>query len=106
NSIIGLRSRIDKGVDLQDSIVMGSDYFESLDEIGNDISIGKPHIGIGENSVILRAIIDKNVRIGKNVKLLNQDGATEREADDRSFYIRDGIIIIPKNAVIPDGTVI
>lgn len=106
NSIIGLRSRIDNGVDIQDSIVMGSDYLESFDEIRNDLANFKPHIGIGENSVIRRAIIDKNVRIGKNVKLLNQDGATEREAADKSFYIRDAIIIIPKNAIIPDGTVI
>ena len=106
NSIIGLRSRIDKGVDIQDSIVMGSDYFESLAELTSDVATGKPHIGIGENTVMRRAIIDKNVRIGKDVKLLNQDGAMEREADDKSFYIRDGIIIIPKNAVIADGTVI
>ncbi len=106
NSIIGLRSRIDNGVDIQDSIVMGSDYFESFAEIRNNIANNTPHIGIGENSVIRRAIIDKNVRIGKNVKLLNQDGAENRDADDRSFYIRDGIIIIPKNAVIADGTVI
>jgi glucose-1-phosphate adenylyltransferase len=105
NSIIGLRSRIDRG-DIQDSIVMGADYFESLDEINNNIANGKPHIGIGENSVIRRSIIDKNVRMGKNVKLLNQDNAENRDADDGSFYIRDGIIIIPKNAVIPDGTVI
>ncbi len=106
NSIIGLRSRIDKGVDIQDSIVMGSDFFESFAEIRGNIGNDKPHIGIGENTVIRRAILDKNVRIGKNVKLLNQDGAVDREADDRSFYIRDGIIIIPKNAVIADGTVI
>lgn len=106
NSIIGLRSRIDNGVDIQDSIVMGSDFFESFAEIRHNIGKDKPHIGIGENTVIRRAIIDKNVRIGKNVKLLNQDGAENRDADDKSFYIRDGIIIIPKNAVIADGTVI
>ncbi len=106
NSIIGLRSRIDKGADIQDSIVMGSDFFESFAEIRNNIANNTPHIGIGENCVIRRAIIDKNVRIGKNVKLLNQDGAENRDADDKSFYIRDGIIIIPKNAVIADGTVI
>jgi len=106
NSIVGLRSRIDNGVDIRDSIIMGSDLFESFAEIRHNIAKDKPHIGIGENSVIRRAIIDKNVRIGKNVKLLNQDGAENRDADDRSFYIRDGIIIIPKNAVIADGTVI
>lgn len=106
NSIVGLRSRIDKGVDIQDSIVMGSDYFESISEIASNMSNNKPHIGIGENTVIRRSIIDKNVRIGKNVQLLNRDEAENHDADDRSFYIRDGIIIIPKNGVIPDGTVI
>lgn len=106
NSIIGLRSRIDKGVDIQDAIIMGSDYFETFEEIRNNIVNGNPHIGIGENTIIRRSIIDKNVRIGNNVKLINQDGAENREADDKSFYIRDGIIIIPKNAVIADGTVI
>ena len=106
NSIIGLRSRIDSGVDIQDSIVMGADVFESLTEIENNITNNAPHIGIGENTIIRRSIIDKNVRIGKNVKLINQDGAENRDSDDRSFYIRDGIIIIPKNAVINDGTLI
>jgi glucose-1-phosphate adenylyltransferase len=106
NSIIGLRSRIDSGVDIEDSIIMGSDVYESLSEIQGNMTRNAPHIGIGENTVIRRSIIDKNVRIGKNVKLINQGGATDRDADDRSYYIRDGIIIIPKNAVIADGTVI
>jgi glucose-1-phosphate adenylyltransferase len=106
NSIIGLRSRIDNGVQIEDSIVMGSDIYESLGEIQGNITNNAPHIGIGENTIIRRSIIDKNVRIGKNVKLVNQGGAVERDADDKSFYIRDGIIIIPKNAVIADGTVI
>lgn len=106
NSIIGLRCRIDKGTDIQDSIVMGSDLFESISEITSNIANQTPHIGIGENTIIRRSIIDKNVRIGKNVQLLNRDGAENFESEDRSFYIRDGIIIIPKNAVIPDGTVI
>lgn len=106
NSIIGLRSRIDKGVDIQDSIIMGADYFESFEEIGSNIATNTPHIGIGENTVIRRSIIDKNVRIGRNVKLLNQGGADRRDSNDGSFYIRDGIIIIPKNGIIADGTVI
>ncbi len=106
NSIIGLRSRIDKGADIEDSIVMGSDFFESITEIQTNITNSKPHIGIGENTMIRRSIIDKNVRIGKNVRLVNQDGADHRDADDKSFYIRDGIIIVPKNALIADGTVI
>ncbi len=106
NSIIGLRSRIDAGVDIEDSIVMGSDLFESLDEISQNIVDKRPHIGIGENSVIRRSIVDKNVRIGRNVKLLNRDKVENADGSDGSYYIRDGIIIIPKNAVIADDTVI
>ncbi|CAN5577455.1 glucose-1-phosphate adenylyltransferase [soil metagenome] len=103
-SIIGLRSRIDNGVDIEDSIIMGSDVFESLTEILANIANQKPHIGIGQNTTIRRSIIDKNVRIGNNVKLLNRNGLQNFDAPDKSLYIRDGIIIVPKNAVIPDGT--
>lgn len=104
NSIIGLRSRIDKGVVLEDSIVMGSDFFESIGEISTNIERGLPHVGIGRDSIIRRAIIDKNVRIGKNVKLVNSAGVVNFDAPDRTHYIREGIIIIPKNGVIADGT--
>lgn len=104
NTIIGLRSRIDKGVDVEDSILMGSDFFESIEEINKNVKRGIPHIGIDENTIIRKAIIDKNVRIGKNVKLINREGAENYDSSDRSFYIREGIIIIPKNALIPDGT--
>ncbi|MGB7202697.1 MAG: glucose-1-phosphate adenylyltransferase [Pyrinomonadaceae bacterium] len=105
-SIIGLRSRIDEGVDIEDSIVMGSDFFESLSEIGWNIENSRPHIGIGEKTKIRRAIIDKNVRIGKNVQLLNNDNVQNYDSPERTYFIRDGIIIIPKNATIADGTVI
>ncbi|MEO7538564.1 MAG: glucose-1-phosphate adenylyltransferase [Pyrinomonadaceae bacterium] len=103
-SIIGLRSRIDNGVDIEESIVMGSDFFQSLTDIGNDLTTGRPHIGIGSNTIIRRSILDKNVRIGKNVKLLNRDNIENYDAHDRSFYIREGIIIVPKNSTIADGT--
>jgi glucose-1-phosphate adenylyltransferase len=106
NSIIGLRSRIDKGVKIEDSIIMGSDIFETFEEIRANKGRNVPHIGIDESSVIRRAIVDKNVRIGKNVRLVNKDGLTNFDSPDRSYYIREGIIIIPKNAMIPDGTVI
>lgn len=104
NSIIGLRSRIDKGVNIEDSILMGTDFFESIEEIRKNNERGVPNIGIDENTYIKKAIIDKNVRIGKNVRLVNRDGAENYDSPDRSFYIREGIIIIPKNAVIRDGT--
>ena len=104
NSIIGLRSRIDGGVDIEASIIMGSDFFESIEEINGNLANKKPHIGIGENTVIRKAIVDKNVRIGKNVKILNQDNIENYDAPDRSFYVREGIVIVPKNAVIADDT--
>lgn len=105
-SIVGLRSRIDNGTSIEDSIVMGSDFFESLSEISSNLESARPHIGIGSDTVIRRAILDKNVRIGKNVKLINHEGTDRYDAPDQSFYIRDGIIIVPKNAVIPDNTLI
>ena len=106
NSIIGLRSRIDQGVVIEDSIIMGSDYFETFGEISANRDIEVPHIGIGENATIRRAIIDKNVRIGKNVQLINLAESKHFDSPDRSYYIRDGIIIIPKNALISDDTII
>ncbi len=104
NSIIGLRSRIDSGVNIEDSIVMGSDFLESYEEVRHNAAASRPHIGIGQNSMIKRAILDKNVRIGSNVKLVNRQGVQHADGDGRSYYIREGIIIIPKNATIPDGT--
>lgn len=103
-SIIGLRSRIDAGVDIEASIIMGTDFFESIEEISGNLANKKPHIGIGENTIIRKAIVDKNVRIGKNVKILNRDNIENYDAPDRSFYVREGIVIVPKNAVIHDGT--
>jgi glucose-1-phosphate adenylyltransferase len=106
NSILGLRSRVDPGVEIENSIIMGSDYFESIQEIKANIDRGIPHMGIGGDTVIRKAIIDKNVRIGRDVSLLNKGNKTEFDAGDGSYYIRDGIIIVPKNGVIPDGTVV
>lgn len=105
-SIIGLRSRIDQGVKIEESIIMGTDYFESIDEIKLNIGKQVPHIGIGENSIIRRSIIDKNARIGKNVVLTNQRGIEHEDGPEGNYYIREGIIIIPKNGIIRDGTVI
>jgi len=71
-----------------------------------DQSNGIPRVGIGEGSVVRRAIIDKNARIGSNARLLNEAGVIEADSEDKSYYIRDGIIIVTKNAIIRDGTVI
>jgi len=66
----------------------------------------RPRIGVGEGTVVRRAIIDKNARIGANVKLLNEAGVEDFDAADGSYYIRDRIIIVPKNGLIADGTVV
>jgi glucose-1-phosphate adenylyltransferase len=67
---------------------------------------GVPSVGIGEQSVIRSAIVDKNARIGSGVKLLNEAGVQNFDAEDGSYYIREGLIIVPKNAVIKSGTVV
>jgi glucose-1-phosphate adenylyltransferase len=103
-SIIGLRSRIDENTEIVDSIVMGSDFFESLGEISWNINHDRPHIGIGHGSVIRRCILDKNVRIGQNVKLVNKDNLQNADDPEGRYFIRDGIIIVPKGSTVPDGT--
>jgi glucose-1-phosphate adenylyltransferase len=106
NSIIGLRSRIDKGVRMENVIMMGADYYESLDDLKTNPARGVPHIGVGENTIIRRAIIDKNTRIGKSVQLINARGVDKEDGPNGCYYIREGIIIVPKNATIPDGTTV
>lgn len=106
NSVVGLRSRISKGVLIDASFLMGADFYQSFDEMRSDLNKGLPRIGIGEGTVIKRAIIDKNARIGKNARLLNEAGVVETDGPGGSYFIRDSIIIIPKNALIPDNTTI
>jgi glucose-1-phosphate adenylyltransferase len=85
---------------------MGADYYQTIDDMRKDLNQGVPRVGIGEGSTIRKAIIDKNARIGSGTRLLNEAGIVEADSEDKSYYIRDGIIIIPKNALIKDGTVI
>ncbi len=106
SSVIGLRSRISKGVRVDSSFLMGADYYQTLEEMRDDLLANKPRVGIGEGTIINRAIIDKNARIGSGVRLLNEAQVWEADGEDGSYYIRDGIIIVPKNAVVKDGTVV
>ena len=85
---------------------MGADYYQTFEEMRADLVANLPRLGIGEGSIINRAIIDKNARIGSNVRLLNEAKIPQADGPDNSYYIRDGIIIVPKNAVIKDGTVV
>ena len=103
-SVVGIRSRIGEGVRIRESLVLGADYYESLEEIDRAQARGLPPVGIGSGSVIERAIVDKNARIGRGVRIANEAGVLE--TDGPGYYIRDGIVIVPKDGVIPDGTVI
>ncbi|MDR1191688.1 MAG: glucose-1-phosphate adenylyltransferase [Verrucomicrobiales bacterium] len=102
HSIIGIRSRIEAGVEIKDSIIMGADFYQNEDDMRADLNIKIPHIGIGANTKISGAIIDKNARIGNNVTISNE-GKPAR-FDSSLFYIREGIVIIPKGTIVPDGT--
>jgi glucose-1-phosphate adenylyltransferase len=104
HSIVGVRSRVEEGAVLERTVVMGADFFESKEEKAKNEAAGVPPIGIGRNCEIRNAIIDKNARIGNGVKLVNARGVKDEKADH--YGIVNGIIVIPKNAVIPDGTVI
>ena len=106
NSIIGLRSRIDNGVKIEKSIIMGADFYESVNDLNRNAANAKPNLGIGKNTQIVGAIVDKNARIGSDVQLINKDNVETRDGENGCYFIREGIIIVPKNAVIKDGTVI
>src|SRR5205085_9785008 len=106
NSVVGLRSRISKSVQMDASYMMGADVYQTFDDMRNDLAKGWPRIGIGEGTIVKHAIIDKNVRIGKNARLLNEAGVVESDGPGGSYFIRDSIILVPKNAVIADGAVI
>jgi glucose-1-phosphate adenylyltransferase len=106
NSLIGLRSRLGEGVQLEAAYMMGADYYQTLEDMQADLASGRPWIGVDEGTIIRRAIIDKNARIGANVRLLNDAGIEEADGPNGSYYIRDRIIIVPKNGLIPDGTVV
>jgi glucose-1-phosphate adenylyltransferase len=103
-SVIGLRGRVGRNVTLRETVVAGADYYETEAQRQENRERGVPDIGIGEGTVIQQAILDKGCRIGANVRILNEKGL--READQENHVIRDGIVVIPRGAVVPDGTVI
>jgi glucose-1-phosphate adenylyltransferase len=102
--VIGLRSMVRRGAILRRVIVMGTDFYESVDSKAENRLLNRPPIGIGANTSIERAIIDKNARIGERVLIRSHAGEADR--DEEMYSIRDGIVVIPKNTVIPDGTTI
>lgn len=104
NSIIGLRTTVGAGTEINRAIIIGSDFYESQDSVIRNDAAGIPRIGIGENTRIENAIIDKNARIGNNV-VISPAGKPEN-SDQPNYFIRDGVVIVPKDGIIPHGTVI
>lgn len=104
HAVIGIRSRIGENCQIRRSILMGADYFETPAQRKDNLKRKRPGIGIGEGTVIEDAIVDKNVRIGKNVVI--RASGKSGDVDGVNFFVRDGIVIIPKGATVPDGSVI
>lgn len=103
-SIVGVRYLVDAGSYVRRTIMLGSDYYESDESIQQNASLNRPRIGIGKHSRVENAIIDKNARIGDNC-LISPANKPEN-LDHPLYYLRDGIVIIPKNGVVPHGTII
>ena len=102
NSVVGLRCQIGKDVVVRNSVILGNDYYETPEHLEVDVSNNVPPLGIGDGAVIEKAIIDKNVRIGRQANVINDRGLTELP-ESQHFTIRDGVIVVPKNAVLGDG---
>ena len=103
NSIVGVRSIVGAGSELKRVLGLGCDYYESAGSIEENIRLDRPRIGIGQNTRIENTIIDKNARIGDNV-VISPAGKPDH-VDHPNYFIRDGIVVIPKNGVIPHGMV-
>lgn len=102
--VIGLRSVVKPGAQLRRVVMMGADFYEDDSDKALSRSLGRPHIGIGQGARIEEAIIDKNARIGRGVIVTSHKGEPDR--DEGNYAVRDGIVVIAKEAVIPDGAVI
>ena len=102
--VIGIRSRIGHGSTVINTYIMGSDYYETLTDIAKDKTLGIPLLGIGNRCYINKAIVDKNCRIGDDVRI---NGGAHLENTDQPLYtIKDGIVVVKKGAIIPNGFVI
>lgn len=106
HSVLGVRTRVESGSIIEDSLLMGSDFYQKFAERQTQCENGSIPIGIGANTTIRRAIIDKNACIGCDVQIINKDHVQEANRESQGFYIRSGIVVVLKGAIIPDGTII
>jgi len=104
SSVIGIRTRIGKGTEIISSYIMGSDYYETIPEMAHSLERNIPKLGIGENCKIENAIVDKDCRIGNNVTITG--GPHLADMDHALYTVKDGIVVIKKRAILPDGFVI
>ena len=106
HSVLGIRTRVEADCTIEDTLIMGADFYEPFAERKSGLQNGQIPVGIGAGSTVRRAIIDKNARIGRNVQILNKDRVDEAKREDEGFYIRNGIVVVIKGSTIPDNTVI
>jgi glucose-1-phosphate adenylyltransferase len=106
HSVLGIRSQVEAGCVIEDSLIMGADFYQPFAEQKFRRNNGDVPLGIGTGTTIRKAIVDKNARIGQNVQIVNKDHVEEAERESQGFFIRSGIVVVLKNAAIPDGTVI
>ena len=105
-SLIGVRSRIGADCVIRDMVMIGSDSFETEAQKRENARVGRPNLNVGDGTVIERAILDKDCRLGRGVKLINRDQKQDFDGPNGLYYIRDGIICVPRGSVIPDGMVV
>lgn len=104
NTVIGIRTRIGYGTKIFKCYVMGTDFYETIEEMDYDSERNLPKLGIGDNCYINNTIVDKNCRIGNNVRI---NGGSHLEDRDHLLYtIKDGIVVVKKGSILPDGYVI
>lgn len=104
--ILGVRSRIGTDCKIRDTVIIGSDGFETDAQRADNRKSGRPDLNIGDGAEIANAILDKDCRVGRGVKLLNRDNQQEADGPNGAWHIRDGIVCVPRAAIIPDGTVV
>lgn len=102
--VVGLRCRISDGSSIKNSVLMGADFKETPEMREENKKLGRPNVGIGRDSIVESSIVDKNARIGSKVHIRNV--TNRKDAENENWFAREGLVIIPKNAIIPDGTVI
>ncbi|HEX4614083.1 MAG TPA: sugar phosphate nucleotidyltransferase, partial [Urbifossiella sp.] len=106
NSLVGVRTRIGSDCIIRDTVITGADTFETDAQRAANAAAGRPNLTVGDGSIIARAILDKDCRIGKGVRLVNEARKEYLDGPGGRYFIRDGIICVPREAIVPDGTVV